>query len=149
MAISIPIFTSQLTKARRAINQANARAAYAAAAAAYLTDDSIKGGTYDVTTGRFTTAATAPEAKTAEDYGASGAIPSFNVTITEGSGTTDSTISVTLKDSGTGATYNKQTNSKLFISRDLLSNLEGFIIWKIPHHEDEGFSHLDFRIDRD
>ena len=107
MAISIPIFTSQLTKARRAINQANARAAYAAAAAAYLTDDSIKGGTYDVTTGRFTTAATAPEAKTAEDYGASGAIPSFNVTITEGSGTTDSTISVTPKDSGAGATYNK------------------------------------------
>jgi hypothetical protein len=107
VAISIPIFTSQLTKARRATNQANARAAYAAAAAAYLTDDSIKGGTYDVTTGKFITAATAPAAETAKDYGASGVIQSFIVTITEGTGTTDSTISVTPKDNGTGATYNK------------------------------------------
>lgn len=106
VAISIPIFTSQLTKARRATNQANARAAYAAAAAAYLTDDSIKGGTYDIKTGKFTTA-TAPQELTAKDYGASGAIESFNVIITEGTGTTDSTISVTPKDSGAGATYNK------------------------------------------
>ena len=104
VAISIPIFTSQPTKARRAKNQANARAAYAATAAAYLTDDSIKGGTYYITTGKFTTAAKAPEAKTAEDYGASGAIQSFNVTITEGTETTDSTISVTPKANGTGAT---------------------------------------------
>lgn len=107
VAISIPIFTSQLTKARRATNQANARAAYAAAAAAYLTDDSIKGGTYDVSTGKFTTSTKAPEEAAAQDYGASGAINSFKVIITEGTGTTDSTISVTPKDNGTGATYNK------------------------------------------
>jgi prepilin-type N-terminal cleavage/methylation domain-containing protein len=107
VAISIPIFTSQLTKARRATNQANARAAYAAAAAAYLTDDSIKGGTYDIKTGKFTTATAAPKELDAKDYGASGAIESFNVIITEGTGTTDSTISVTPKDSGAGATYNK------------------------------------------
>ena len=39
VAVSIPIFTAQLTKARRATNQANLRAAYAAASAAYLNDD--------------------------------------------------------------------------------------------------------------
>jgi len=36
VAISIPIFTAQLQKARVATNQANARAAYAAATATYL-----------------------------------------------------------------------------------------------------------------
>ena len=38
VAISIPVFTAQLTKARLATNQANMRAAKAAAVAAYLTD---------------------------------------------------------------------------------------------------------------
>lgn len=36
VAISIPIFTSQLKKARMATNQANARAGYAAAVAEYI-----------------------------------------------------------------------------------------------------------------
>lgn len=39
VAISIPIFTAQLRKARLATNQANARAAYAAAVAAELDKD--------------------------------------------------------------------------------------------------------------
>ena len=39
VAVSIPIFTSQLRKARLATNQANARAAYAAATAALLDSD--------------------------------------------------------------------------------------------------------------
>lgn len=38
VAISIPVFTSQLAKARKATNQANLRAAKAAAVAQYLTD---------------------------------------------------------------------------------------------------------------
>ena len=38
VAISIPVFTAQLTKARLATNQANMRAAKAAAVAAYLSD---------------------------------------------------------------------------------------------------------------
>lgn len=54
VAISIPIFTSQLKKARLATNQANARAAYAAATAAYLEDDTKFGGTYTVASGTFT-----------------------------------------------------------------------------------------------
>ena len=39
VAISIPVFTSQLSKARKATNQANMRAAKAAAVAQYLTDN--------------------------------------------------------------------------------------------------------------
>lgn len=108
VAISIPIFTSQLTKARRATNQANARAAYAAAAAAYLTDDGVKGGTYSTADGKFTARTTASAAVAAVDYGAAAkAIETFTVVITEGTGTSDSTITVTPQDSGTDATYNK------------------------------------------
>ena len=39
VAISIPVFTSQLAKARKATTQANMRAAKAAAVAQYLTDN--------------------------------------------------------------------------------------------------------------
>ena len=53
MAISIPIFTSQLSKARLATNQANARATKVAAIAAYLEDDTVTGGNYDVDAGTF------------------------------------------------------------------------------------------------
>ena len=59
VAISIPIFTAQLKKARLATNQANARAAYAAAIAWYLentdsNDEDARGlGTYDVDTGIY------------------------------------------------------------------------------------------------
>ena len=50
VAISIPIFTAQLKKARLATNQANARAAYASAVALRLDKDNEKaGGTDDDT----------------------------------------------------------------------------------------------------
>lgn len=54
VGISIPIFSAQLKKSRIATNQANARAAYAAAKAAYLDTDGVKGGSYVVDTGVFT-----------------------------------------------------------------------------------------------
>jgi len=59
VAVSIPIFTSQLKKARLATNQANARSAKAAAVTQYLsaTDaDKAKGfiATYTVKTGEAT-----------------------------------------------------------------------------------------------
>lgn len=41
VAISIPVFTAQLSKARKATNQANLRAAKAAAVAEYLTDEDV------------------------------------------------------------------------------------------------------------
>lgn len=59
VAISIPIFTSQLQKARLATNQANARAAYAAATTQYMLDTSTtaatadKKYTYDTATGKL------------------------------------------------------------------------------------------------
>ncbi len=55
VAISIPIFTSQLRKARLATNQANARAGYAAAVAQALdanTDTSTTKGDKDVATSK-------------------------------------------------------------------------------------------------
>ena len=59
VAISIPIFTSQLKKARLATNQANARAAYAAATVQYLQDDTKTGDiTYSVADGAISTSAT-------------------------------------------------------------------------------------------
>lgn len=51
VAVSIPIFTSQLKKARLATNQANARAAYAAAAADYLMNNKDAACDYKYTTG--------------------------------------------------------------------------------------------------
>lgn len=52
VAISIPIFTSQLKKARVAVNQANARAGEAAAYAAYLEDPSYNLIAYDIRSGK-------------------------------------------------------------------------------------------------
>lgn len=46
VAVSIPVFTSQLAKARKATNQANMRAAKAAAVAQYLTDGNTDEGKY-------------------------------------------------------------------------------------------------------
>ena len=53
VAISIPIFTSQLRKARVAVNQANARAGEAAAYAAYLEDPSFDIIAYDIRSGKI------------------------------------------------------------------------------------------------
>ncbi|MEE8836365.1 MAG: prepilin-type N-terminal cleavage/methylation domain-containing protein [Eubacteriales bacterium] len=62
VAISIPIFTSQLEKAREATDEANLRAAYAEATADLLTGqvdgtdiDYTKTYYYDTTTGKITT----------------------------------------------------------------------------------------------
>ena len=54
VAISIPIFTAQLRKARLATNQANARAAYAATVAELLDQNLTKGtATYSVPTAKI------------------------------------------------------------------------------------------------
>ncbi len=56
VAISIPIFTAQLKKARLATNQANARAAYAAVTAKLLEDERTTGqATYTVSTAQVGT----------------------------------------------------------------------------------------------
>ena len=101
VAVSIPIFTAQLGKARRATNQANARAAYAAASVAYLGDYTVKGGTYTTADGKFKAVATAPTAAASRDYTKSPTITSFTVIIGD-----DGVVSVSPKDNGKGATYN-------------------------------------------
>ena len=54
VAISVPIFTAQLKKARIATNQANARSAKAAAVTSYMEDSTNNlGGTYTVASGQF------------------------------------------------------------------------------------------------
>lgn len=52
VAISIPIFSDQLKRARVAVNQANARAGESAAYAAYLDDPSYKLIAYDIRSGK-------------------------------------------------------------------------------------------------
>ena len=49
VAVSIPIFTSQLEKSRDAVSIANIRAAYAEAASAYLTESDGGNATVDLT----------------------------------------------------------------------------------------------------
>ena len=55
VAISIPIFTSQLEKSRDAVTLSNARAAYAEASAAYLTGEGENNVTVTKGTGTDTT----------------------------------------------------------------------------------------------
>ncbi|WP_105304069.1 pilus assembly FimT family protein [Anaerolactibacter massiliensis] len=91
VAISIPIFTSQLEKARLATNQANARAAYAAVEAQYLDDDTKTGDfTYNVSDGKIaTTAATDATEITGDD---STNIFNWKTTTTVGSSTLGKTV---------------------------------------------------------
>ena len=58
VAVSIPIFSAQRSKAILATNQANGRAAKAAAIAAYMDDDSIKMVTYTISDGKSQTSKT-------------------------------------------------------------------------------------------
>jgi type IV pilus assembly protein PilA len=60
VAISIPIFTSQLNKAKKATNEANLRAAKAAAVSQYLTDENTESVSYvyDLKNGTITSGAT-------------------------------------------------------------------------------------------
>lgn len=73
VAISIPIFTSQLKKARVAVNQANARAGEAAACAAYLENPSYNIIAYDIRSGRV-----AKSKSTSEDIAGNLKIQSYD-----------------------------------------------------------------------
>ena len=55
VAVSIPIFSAQTKKANVATNQANARAAKAAAVTSYLGGETKLTYTYDIATGTITT----------------------------------------------------------------------------------------------
>lgn len=65
VAISIPIFTSQLEKSRESVDLANIRAAYAEVMTAALTGDKANSGgvTYDSTNQTYTATVTLKQAK--------------------------------------------------------------------------------------
>lgn len=75
VAISIPVFTAQLSKVRKATNQANLRAAKAAAVAQYMTDEMEKNDTaevmydYDLATGTVKSITSTTEGVTAKVIG--------------------------------------------------------------------------------
>lgn len=96
VAISIPIFTSQLTKAKVATNQANVRAGKAAAVSEYLMSDGDKDAyyLYDVSTGKVTKQTAETDAKGAQ---ANDKLTKIGIKITAGANsgeaTTDPAIS--------------------------------------------------------
>ena len=100
VAISSPVFTAQLSKARKATNLANLRAAKAAAVAEYLTSESegTKTYNYDIATGTAT--ATDDKAATTErkldDSATSGTAVDGNAKYTKFS------VTVTTTTDGTG-----------------------------------------------
>lgn len=73
VAISIPVFTAQLSKARKATNNANLRAAKAAAIAEYLSDDKtreedgVEKFEYDVKSGTITGTTVSDDAVKGDD----------------------------------------------------------------------------------
>ena len=104
VAISIPIFTSQLKKARLATNQANARAAYAAVEAQYLQDDTKTGDfSYDVATGKISTTATTATAGTVAMTGTD--ISAWTVDQNNLGTTTYKVWTLTVGDDGSVTTY--------------------------------------------
>ena len=108
VAISIPIFTAQLKKARLATNQANARAAYAAAVAAEL--DKNGSGTGGAIYNYTVSTAVAAKATSATGTAITGAIADW--TTGQDSGILGNKVatawSVTLPadNATTGATFN-------------------------------------------
>lgn len=69
VAVSIPVFTSQLDKARKSTDQANIRAAKAAATSKYLTDEDSGTFYYNAETGKLEKSSSKPS--TIKGYGQS------------------------------------------------------------------------------
>ena len=112
VAISIPIFTSQLEKSRLATNQANARAAKAAAVIEYMNTDQNAAATYnyDVATGKATSGATATATDTVGGTTPNVSISTWKTDTTVGSSTLGKTAytgtwTVVLNASGAVTSY--------------------------------------------
>ena len=112
MAISIPIFTSQLEKARDATDEANLRALYAEAASALLTEDTnanaddIKDASLTVTKGKdddvYTATATLKSVQ--QKDGLEGGKTSINIAgidVASSKFGPGKTLTITLKSDGT------------------------------------------------
>lgn len=105
VAISIPIFTSQLQKARLATNQANARAAYAAVEAQYLQDDTKTGDfTYNVSSGKLADTVV-KDGTTIGNNGANTDISSWTTTLNNLGSTVYKTWTLTVNKDGIITAY--------------------------------------------
>lgn len=115
MAISIPIFTSQLEKAREATDLANLRSAYAECSAAVLTEtsDTKNGVTYTPATNSTAGYATAEVKLTqkVKDWVTSN--PNCGgTTLSNDVATPDATIVVKVTDDGNAPTFTTKNTSK-------------------------------------
>ncbi len=97
VAISIPIFTSQLEKAREATDVANMRAAKAVAVAQYLTDNTTGTFYYDAAAG--TLVSSAPAAKYGKGTTADGGVTELGYAPT--TATTGQVVKVVVAANGT------------------------------------------------
>lgn len=106
MAISIPIFTSQLEKAREATDLANIRSAYAECSAAVLTGDSSDGVMYTAPTGTAAGSASKEVKLTQKVAGWVTSDPKCGgTTLSDDIAKVGGTITVTVTDDGKAPTF--------------------------------------------
>lgn len=106
MAISIPIFTSQLEKTREATDLANIRSAYAECSAAVLTGDSSDGVMYTAPTGTAAGSASKEVKLTQKVAGWVTSDPKCGgTTLSDDIAKVGGTITVTVTDDGKAPTF--------------------------------------------
>lgn len=106
VAISIPIFTSQLEKAREATDLANLRSAYAECSAAVLTGDASDGVTYTAGTNGADSSATKDVVLTQKVDGWKTADPKCGgTTLTDDVAKAGKTVTVKVTDDGKAPTF--------------------------------------------
>ena len=112
VAISIPIFTSQLEKSKEATDEANLRSAYAECSAAVLSaTDPGTGFTYSNENGVITCSKSVT-LKQAQDNWVGGATPEIGGVKLGNTITADTAVVVTVTDSGSAPTF-KQGSTDL------------------------------------
>lgn len=114
VAISIPIFTAQLEKAREATDLANLRSAYAECSAAVLTEnsDTKNGVTYTAATNSTAGYATAEVKLTQKTAGWVTSNPNCGgTTLSADVATPDATIIVKVTDDGNAPTFTPKSGS--------------------------------------
>lgn len=111
VAISIPIFTSQLEKAREATDLANIRSAYAECSAAVLTGDSSDGVKYTAPAGTAAGSATKTVKLTQKTEGWVTADPSCGgTTLKNDLAKVGMSVKVTVTDDGKAPTFTSVAN---------------------------------------
>lgn len=112
VAISIPIFTSQLEKSREATDLANIRAAYAECSAAVLTETTSNGVTYTAASGSTAAKAVKEVVLKQQVDGWTTTDPNCGgVTLSNDIAAKGKTVVVTVTDSASAPTFTLKTGS--------------------------------------